>query len=127
MSLTCLNETMRHGSIPADDKLQIRSGALRHALDGVRGDGDIVNKNETAANRGSGEYFTVVKSMESRLCLIAGQANQVTGRKESRTMLLGGACHVHSPRGLPIVASLRSCAIPRESAIAIICVIGSVQ
>lgn len=115
---------MRHGSIPADDKLQISSGALRHALDGVRGDGDIVNKNETAANRGSGEYFTVVKSMESRLCLIAGQAGQ---RKESRTMLLGGACHVHSPRGLSIVASLRSCAIPRESAIVIICVIGSVQ
>lgn len=118
---------MRHDSIPANDKLQISSGALRHVLDGVRGDGDIVNKNETAANRGSGEYFTIVKSMESRLCLIAGHANRVTGRKESRTMLLGGACHVHSPRGLSTVASLRSCAIPRESAIVIICVIGSVQ
>lgn len=56
----------------------------------------MCEQNETTANPGSGEYFTVVKSMERGLCLIAGQANQVAKRNE---LLLGGVCHVDSPRG----------------------------
>lgn len=80
-----------------------------------------MNKNETTANPGSGEYFTAVKPMESGLCLIAEQANK------SRTMLLGGACRIDVPRGLSMVASLRSCVIPRALAIVIICIIGAVQ
>lgn len=40
--LTCLNETMRHGSIPTADKLQISSGALCNMLGGVCGDGDMM-------------------------------------------------------------------------------------
>jgi hypothetical protein len=84
-------------------------------------------KRETKASPGSGEYFTAVKSMECGLCLIAEQASQVAKCNKLRTVLLGGACRVDVPRGLSIVASLRSCVIPRALAIVIICIIGAVQ
>lgn len=45
-----------------------------------------MNKNETTANPGSGEYFTAVKPMESGLCLIAEQAQEVDNYASRRCL-----------------------------------------